>query len=224
MKHAVLTITTALVLAFCGVPGSAHSERTTGCASKSAAIVTAPHFTLPEGTILTKPFIAFDLDVGSDGRVRDVHSIVGTGDKVIDALLRSALQAATYVPAQTGCVAVSSVLRFVTSTHDQPSPAPEPTPIVLPRPTLLTDACVPLVDTFIFPVKRDRAKTGTAIVAVPIDAAGAIDGQPKIEKRTGSATLDVEALRIATTGKYRFMDHDACRPQPITYYLELRFE
>lgn len=225
MKRWIAALAGALLLAgIVGAPARAQSERTTGCASHPATVITQPHFSLPEGTTFAQPYIAFDLDIGSDGRMRDIHPIVGSGNTVTDALLRAAFASAKYAAAESGCAAVSSVLRYLTNTRPEASPAPQPTPLELPRPARLTDGCAPLVDTFIFPVKRDRSKTGAATIAVPIDASGTIAGTAHIEKSTGSTTLDTEALRIASTGKYRFMDHDTCRPQPITYFLELRFQ
>jgi TonB family protein len=77
---------------------------------------------------------------------------------------------------------------------------------------------------FLTPDPRDRKRTGTAVVAVELDAAGTQTAAPALRKSTGSPALDAAALRIARGGQYGFLRGSRCTPQPFTYNLELTFQ
>ncbi|MFN2459254.1 MAG: energy transducer TonB [Candidatus Velthaea sp.] len=184
-------------------------------------MVNAAPLQLPPDTPRKNARLTFDVDLGSDGRVRDVRLVGGSGDAVIDALAREAVTRSTYRAAESGCVAVSDTYRMAYRAQDDAAPSPPQAPPTMP-PAARAD-CVPLVVAFITPGARNAAQRGTAVVAVPLDAAAARHGEPALQKRTGNAALDEEALRIARTAQFNFMQGEGCRPQPFSYFLELTF-
>jgi TonB family protein len=211
---ALLSVLTLLAL----LPAHASAQGHGPCPSSGSKVVEAKPVSVAESPKVSNPYVSTDVDVGSDGRVRDIRVIESSGDKVTDALVRDAIKTWTFAPAQSECVAASGVVRTgIRLRADAPvdhniTPPPE------------SDACVPMVDAYISPSGRDFSKRGTADVAVPIDAAGDLAGTPTLTKSTGSATLDAEALRIARTASYGFSRGTGCRPQAIVYDLELTFK
>jgi TonB family protein len=208
---AVLLISFALPLgAVARAPGA-------GCASSAAKLVNPPKLSLPEDPKPTAQFVIYEVDVGSDGRVRGVQLDQTSGDGAIDLSARQMLQSATYAPPQTGCVAYSGGLIIPYPTAPDVSGTP-------PQPSALNPNCTPFVSAFLSPIARDRKRTGTAIVAVELDASGTRTAPPALRKSTGSPVLDQEALRIAATGHYAFLRGSSCTPQAFTDLLELTFQ
>lgn len=202
-----------------GTPSAAFARATdiSGCPTSPAKFAQTPKLTLPEDAKPTSKFIAFEVDIGSDGRVRGLQLDHASGDGAIDLGLRQQLQAATYQPPETGCVVYSGGLYISYSLSADGSAAP-------PQPTALVSTCTPFVSAFLTPVARDRKKTGTAFVTVDLDASGTRSGPPVLRKSTGSPVLDQEALRIAATGHYSFLRQSSCTPQALGYPLELTFQ
>ena len=224
----------AAVLALCllpiAAPPAASARATaTGCPTLPARPSREPQITLPPDLKNTSSTIAFEIDVGSDGRARGVQLARSSGDGAVDLSVRQTLQAAAYDPPQTGCVASSGGL-FLSFGLPAPSPAPGQTAAgaATPAPPLpplkLDTKCTPFVTAFLSPGSRDRKRTGTAIVAVELDAAGTRTAAPVLKKTTGSAVLDAEAVHIAQTAQYNFLSGSACTPQAFTYNLELTFQ
>jgi hypothetical protein len=199
-------------------PARAQSQNPR-CSSEKAAEVNSAPLQLPPDAKHTHDDATFDVDLGSDNRVRDVRVVESSGDKVTDALIRATIERSNYRTTTNGCVATSNVVRVGYRLTDKP--APQPTPPGPPPPD--NPSCTPLVVPFISPGRRDPSKHGTAIVAIPLDAAASRQGEPRLTQRTGSAALDEEALRIASSAQFRFMDSEGCSPQPFSYFLELTF-
>jgi TonB family protein len=211
----------AIGLAACtlGAPlhGMPAAAATVKCATHAARIVNHPPTTLSATMNPTETEIGVEFDVGSDGRVRGVHLIHGSGDAALDAALKTSFQSWTFTPATSGCVAFSTVYTTVIPLRDD-------VPVHPIGPPISRDGgCVPFVGLFITPVPHDPAKHGTAVVNVPLDAAGALAGMPTIATSSGSATLDTEALRLARTAQYGFNTASNCTPAALTYSLELTF-
>jgi len=204
---------------FVSAPARAQNAQDPRCASVRAAEANSAPLELPPDAKHTSDDAVFDVDLGSDNRVRDVRVVQSSGDKVTDALIRATIERSTYRTSSTGCVATSNVVRAGYRLTDKPAPAPTPPGPPAPQ----SPSCTPLVVPFISPGRRDPSKRGTAIVAVPLDAAASRQGEPRLTKRTGNAALDEEALRIASSAQYQFMDREACSPQPFSYFLELTF-
>jgi TonB family protein len=210
----------AAVFAACLLAGGGTvvqgAQAASTCATTAAKLAQPARIELPADAKITSKTIAFEADVGSDGRVRGLQMDQSSGDGAVDLSVRQTLQAAAYDPPQTGCVAYSGGLRL---TFDLPAPNAVPsTP-----PAKLDTNCTPFVLAFLAPVARDRKRTGTAVVAVELDAAGTQTGAPALRKSTSSTALDAEAMRIARTGQYNFLRAGPCAPQPFTYLLELTF-
>jgi TonB family protein len=227
-----------LVLVLCLLPLSfppVALAASDACPTSPPRIAEPPKLELPADSKISSKEIAFEIDLGSDGRVRALHLDESSGDGAVDMLVQQTLQAAKFDPPQSGCVAYSGGMRIA---FGLPSPEPTtpplpgasvpPTPLP-PKPTALPgtklDAtCTPYVHAFLTPVARDRKRTGSATIAVQLDAAGTQIAAPVLQKSTGSPVLDQEALRIARTGQYGFELGSSCMPKAITYELELRFE
>jgi TonB family protein len=200
-------------------PGVTEARAAGGCPTSPAKIAQPPKLTLPEDSKITSKEIAFEIDLGSDGRVRALQMDTSSGDGAVDLLVQQTLQAATYDPPQTGCVNYSGGMRLAFSLPVDPAVSPAPSA----KPGKLNTNCTPYVLAFLMPVARDRKRTGSATVAVELDAAGTETGPPVLRKSTGSPVLDQEAIRIARTGQYNFLRASSCAPQPFTYLLELTF-
>jgi len=218
----------AVLLVLCLLPAAVPTGAFARAAANSCATTPArpsqePRITLPPDPKITSSSIAFEIDVGSDGRVRGLQMDRSSGDGAVDLSVRQTLQAAAYDPPQTGCVAYSGGL-FLSFGLPAPSPAPSPAPAAASTPPKLDTNCTPFVTAFLTPAARDRKRTGTAIVAVELDAAGTRRASPVLKKSTGSAVLDAEAVRIAQTAQYNFLRGGACTPQAFTYNLELTFQ
>lgn len=209
----------ALVLALClvpvGAPTAAHAA--SGCPTTAATLAETPKIQLPPDAKISSKVIAFEIDIGSDGRVRGMQMDQGSGDGAVDLSVRQTLQAATYLPPQTGCIVYSGGLRLSYELPADATPAPA---LAATRNT----NCTPYVLAFLAPAARDRKRTGSATVAVELDAAGTQTAAPVLKKGTGSPVLDQEAIRLARTGQYNFVQGSSCAPQPFTYLLELTFE
>jgi TonB family protein len=217
MKLFVLLL--ALCLTSVGGPVAADARATgdAACATSAAKIVDTPRITVPEGAKVAGKRVAFEVDIGSDGRVRGLQMDQSSGDASIDLSLRQSLQAAAYQPPQTGCVAYSGGLYLGYSLSAD-------APATLPEPSRLVSTCTPYIQAFLTPNARDRRHTGTAIVAVELDAAATPTAAPALRKSSGSPDLDREAVRIAANGHYRFLFGSSCTPQAFTYLLEMTFE
>jgi TonB family protein len=209
---------TILALSLAVVAHPAGAQTHGGCTTSPAKFAgQGPTFTLPPELKNTSKTIAFEIDIGSDGRVRGLQMDQNSGDGAVDLSLRQTLQAAAYEPPQTGCVAYSGSMYV---RYDLPAPyAPQSA-----TPPKLNTNCTPYVLAFLSPAPRDRRRTGSATVAVELDAAGTQTATPVLRKSSGSPVLDAEALRIAKTGQYNFLRESSCVPQPFTYNLELTFE
>jgi TonB family protein len=208
-------LTVALLFATPSLPAQAATAG--GCVTSAAKLTQPPKVTLSPDAKITAKTVAFEIDVGSDGRVRGLQLDQSSGDGAVDLSFRQALQAATYEPPQTGCVAYSGGLYLSYELPAQGTPHPAP-------PARLNPHCTPYVLAFLTPAARDRKRTGTATVAVELDAAGTRTAEPALRQSTGSAALDREALRIARTGQYNFLRLSSCTPQPFTHNLELTFQ
>jgi TonB family protein len=198
------------------------AQAASGCPTTPAKLAETPKLELPADAKISSKEIAFEVDVGSDGRARGLQMDEGSGDGAVDLSVRQTLQAATYIPPQTGCVAYSGGLRLAFGLPAEGTPPPAPAPPATPA--RLNTNCTPYVLAFLRPAARDRKRTGTATVAVELDAAGTQTAAPVLKKSTGSPVLDQEAIRIARTGQYNFLAGSSCAPQPFTYLLELTFE
>jgi TonB family protein len=207
-----------------GFPLAARAAADSGCPSTPARPAQEPKLELPPDAKPTSKEIGFEVDVGSDGRVRDLQMDEGSGDGAIDLSLKQTLQALRYDPPQTGCVAYSGGIRLVYGLPAPDSPQAAPSSPQTAPPTKLSPTCTPYVLAFLTPEKRDRKRTGTAVVAVELDAAGTRTAPPVLKQSTGSPVLDAEALRLARTGQYNFLAGGPCAPQPFTYNLELTFQ
>ncbi len=188
------------------------------CPSTAAKPSQPPKLEIPQDAKITSKETAYEVDIGSDGRVRGLQMDETSGDGAVDLSIKQTLQAAAFDPPQSGCVAHSGGLRMVFGL-----PAPDgvaaPTP-----PAKLNTNCTPFVSAFITPSARDRKRTGTATVAIELDAAGTETAAPVLQKSTGSPVLDQEALRIAKTAQFNFLRDGPCAPQPFAYALELTFQ
>jgi TonB family protein len=214
----------AVMLAVCLLPltspnAAPANAADSGCATAPAKLAREPTIELPPDAKITAKEIAFEVDLGSDGRVRGLQIDESSGDAAVDLSVKQTLQAAAYDPPQTGCVTYSGGLRLAFALPAAPS-APPATPAAAQR----NPNCVPYVLAFLAPGTRDRKRTGTAVVAVELDAAGTRTAAPTLKQSTGSPLLDAEALRIARAGQYGFVGGSACAPQPFTYNLELTFQ
>jgi TonB family protein len=217
MRYRALALTLALLSA--AAPAPARSAAGGGsCVTSAAKPAQPPRFSLPPDAKITSKEMVFEVDVGSDGRARALQMDESSGDGAVDLSARQSLQAAAYDPPQTGCIAYSGGLRLAFQLPAQESGHPSPSPAAL------NPNCTPYILAFLTPAARDRKRTGTAVVAVELDAAGAQTAAPALRKGTGSPVLDQEALRIAHTGLYNFVRGSACAPQPFTYNLELTFQ
>jgi TonB family protein len=201
-----------------GTPRAALARAAAACPSAPAKFVQEPKFTLPPDTKITAPEIAFEIDLGSDGHVRGLQMDRSSGDGAVDLSFKQTLQDAAYEPPQTGCVAYSGGLYVAYKLPPDPALTPGP------GASALNANCTPYVLAFLTPIKRDRSRTGTAEVAVQLDAAGTRTAEPALRKTTGSAVLDQEAIRVARTAQYNFLRQSTCTPQPFTYNLELTFQ
>jgi TonB family protein len=211
-----------ILLALCLTPAGvravqARAADTAGCVTSPAKLANTPKLTLPADAKITSKEIAFEVDIGSDGRVRALQMVQSSGDGAVDLSVRQTLQTESYLPPQTGCVAYSGSLRLA---YELPAEAASPPA----APQKLNANCTPYVTAFLTPLARDRKRTGTAIVAVELDAAGTQTGAPALRKSTGSPVLDQEAIRLARTGQYDFLHGSSCTPQPFPYLLELTFQ
>jgi TonB family protein len=198
------------------LPAPARAEMP-GCPSSAAKFAKEPQIVLPADAKVTSPEVDFEVDIGSDGRVRGLQLDRSSGDANADLEFRQQLQAASYLPPQSGCVASSGALYLRYPQQLPPGASPAPLPKLNPR-------CTPFVTSFLSPHARDRKHTGTAIVAVELDAAATQTAAPVLRSSTGSPALDKEALRIARDGQYQFEQLSSCTPQPFTYLLELTFQ
>lgn len=212
----------AILLASLLIPApmsAAQPARAAGdCPSSAAKPSQPPKLEIPQDAKITSKETAYEVDIGSDGRVRGLQMDESSGDGAVDLSIKQTLQAAAYDPPQTGCVAHSGGLRMAFGLP-APDSAPPPTP-----PAKLNANCTPFVSAFIMPSARDRKRTGTATVAVELDAAGSETAAPVLQKSTGSPVLDQEALRIAKAAQFNFLRDGPCTPQPFTYALELTFQ
>ncbi len=211
-----------MLLAACLMPVGmtlrAGAQANSACPATPAKILGDPRLILPDDAKITATRLGFEIDVGSDGRVRGIHTIASSGDANVDLTARQLLQAASYQPAQTGCVAYSGGL--IQNYHLSAGAADRPVPL----PAALDRTCTPFITAFLTPHARDRKRTGTAIVAVGLDAAATLQTSPVLRKSAGSASLDNEALRMAAAGHYRFLQGSACTPQAFTESLEITFQ
>jgi len=212
-------IALALSLMPLGAPHAAFGEAAAvgGCPTTPARPARPVTPTLPAETKITSKQSVFEIDVGSDGRVRGLQMDRSSGDGAVDLSIRQTLEAATYDPPQAGCVAHSGgfLLTFELPVDLNATATPAAGP---------NTNCTPYIVAFLIPGPRDRKRTGNAVVAVELDAAATPTAAPVLKKSTGSAVLDAEALRIAKTGQYRFLDGSSCAPAPFTYNLELTFQ
>ena len=215
MTRVAVLLAVCLTAAVAPFTAEAHAGGA-GCVTSPAKITETPKLSLPENAKLTSKSIAFEIDLGSDGRVRGVQMDQSSGDQGVDLGLKQALQTASYQPPQTGCVAYSGGL-YLSYSLSSENAAPA-------APAALTPTCTPYVAAFLTPNTRDRKRTGTAVVAVDLDASGTQTGAPALRKTTGSPALDAEALRIAQTGHYGFLRASSCTPQAFVYLLELTFQ
>jgi TonB family protein len=94
------------------------------CATQSPRVAKAAPFTLPESDALLNTDVVFTIDIGSDGRVRGVEMLKGSGDATADAAARDAVMKSTYRPAETKCVAYSNA--FTESFRIGPEASPSP--------------------------------------------------------------------------------------------------
>ncbi len=211
----------AIVFICCLVPPALPARAqaaTSACPSTPARPAETPKLTLPPETKISSKAIAFEIDVASDGHVRGLQMVQSSGDGAVDLLVRQTLQSASYEPPQAGCVAYSGGLRL---SYELPLDAAATPPAA---PAKLNTNCTPFVTAFLTPIARDRKRTGTALVAIELDAAGTRTAEPALRKSTGSPVLDAEALRLARTGQYNFLRDSSCAPQPFSYLLELTFQ
>jgi TonB family protein len=198
-------------------PHAVAARAMNGCATSAAKLAQTPKFELPPDAKITSKELAFEIDIGSDGHARGLQLDRSSGDGAVDLSVRQTLTAASYLPPQTGCVAFSGGLRLSYALPADAAAPPTP-------PAKLDQKCTPYVLAFLMPSPRDRKRTGTATVAVELDAAGTQTAPPVLRASTGSPVLDAEALRIARTGQYNFLRGGPCAPQPFTYLLELTFQ
>jgi TonB family protein len=213
----------ATLLAVCLTPllaqkvPAARAATGGGCPTTPAKLAQQPKLTLPPDTKISSKTIAFEIDVGSDGSVRAMQMIHSSGDGAVDLSVHQLLQTAAYDPPQTGCVAYSGGLHVGFELPLDIAATPTPA-------AKLDTNCTPYVLAFLTPGARDRKRTGTATVAVELDAAGTQTAAPVLKKSTGSPVLDQAAIRIARSGQYNFLQGSSCTPQPFTYLLELTFQ
>jgi TonB family protein len=217
MKYRAIALTLGLLSTLCLAPARGHAAGADRCSTMPARLAAPPQLSLPADEKITSKEMAFEVDIGSDGRVRGLQMDESSGDNAVDFGARQTLQAATFEPPQSRCVAYSGALRL---TYDLPAEGPTQ----LNPAVGLNVNCTPYILGFLSPATRDRKRTGTAIVAVTLDAAAAQTAAPELRKSTGSPVLDAEALRIARTGQYSFLRGSTCTPQPLTYNLELTFQ
>jgi TonB family protein len=217
MRYRAIALMLCLLPA--GVPTAALARAggAAACPTTPAKLAEPPKLSIPPDAKITSNEIAFEVDVGSDGRVRALQMDASSGDGALDLSARQTLQAASYTPAQTGCIAYSSGLRFGVQLPVEGSPHPA-------KPIVLNTNCTPYVLAFLTPAGRDRKHTGTAVVAVELDAAGTRTAEPALRKSSGSAGLDGEALHVARSAQYNFLRGSSCAPQPFTYNLEVTFQ
>jgi len=216
MKYRALALTSVLLSALVPVAAHAHASGG-GCATTAAKLAAPLQLSLPPEAKITSKQLAVEVDIGSDGRVRALQIDQSSGDPAVDLNARQALQGASYDPPQAGCVVYSGGLHLI---YELPAPAAAQAP----TPAALDPHCTPYVLAFLTPDPRDRKRTGTAVVAVELDAAGTQTAAPALRKSTGSPALDAAALRIARGGQYGFLRGSRCTPQPFTYNLELTFQ
>jgi len=207
-----------LLLLFIRTDYAYAAPATLACPDDVPRPVAPPKLSLPQSAHITSNEIAFAIDIGSDARVRNIALLQSSGDIGVDALVREALQKSAYRPARSHCVAISSTIRSAFRLGDA-SPAPPGTP----APMLHPESCVPPVNAFVSPLRRDGGKRGTTIVAVDLDAAGALTGA-RISQSSTVPILDTEALAAARSASYSFANGSPCLRQSTIYFLELSFE
>jgi hypothetical protein len=220
-RHSLATLTVAALIAGLFMPASVHARAAEDpkCPFQKGEVVTYAPLQLPKDAVIKNTEAFFDVELGSDNRLRDLRRVESSGNDITDALIVAAIQKSTFKTARVGCVAMSTVIHVGYTLTD--GPTPQPTPPGAPQPG--TTGCTPLVTPFITPIRRDITKRGSAMVAVPLDAAATRQGEPTLTKSSGSAVLDQEALRIAHDAQFQFGDREGCAPQPFTYQLELTF-
>jgi TonB family protein len=218
MKYRAFALTLCLLSTLSPAPARAGAGGD-NCSTVPARLVGPPKLSLPADAKITSKEMAFEIDIGSDGRVRGLQLDESSGDNAVDSGARQSLQAARFEPPQTGCVAYSGALLL---TYDLPVEGSTH----LGPPVGLNTNCTPYVLAFLSPAARERKRTGTAVVAVTLDttAGQTAAAAPELRKSTGSPVLDQEALRIARTGLYNFLHGSTCATRPLTYDLELTFQ
>jgi TonB family protein len=220
-RRALTALVAATLLAGFFAPVTAHARapQDPKCPFQKGEVVNYAPLQLPRDAVIKNTEAFFDVELGSDGRLRDLRKVESSGNDITDALIIAAIQKSTFKTTRIGCVATSDVIHVGYTLTE--GPTPQPTPLGPPQPG--TTACTPLVTPFITPIRRDVTKRGSAMVAVPLDAAATRQGDPTLTKSSGSAILDQEALRIASTAQFQFEDREGCAAQSFTYQLELTF-
>jgi TonB family protein len=216
-----IALIAATLVAGLFAPVSVHARATDDpkCPFQKGEVTNYAPLQLPKDAVIKNTQAFFDVEVGSDNRLRDLRKVESSGNDITDALIVAAIQKSTFKTVRIGCVSTSSVIHVGYNLTD--GPTPQPTPFGPPQPG--TTGCTPLVTPFVTPIRRDITKRGTAMVAVPLDAAATRRGEPTLTKSSGSPILDQEALRLSREAQYEFEEREGCASQPFTYQLELTF-
>ncbi len=119
--------------------------------------------------------------------------------------------------------------RAIRAVPPTPAPSPPPTPKPAPSPALaclaastsprmLAEPTAPPID----PATRAQRTTGTSVIAIAIDARGALS-DATIQSSSGNVALDVLALQMAKNAQYAPATHD-CRDVAGTMLFRVKFQ
>jgi TonB family protein len=198
------------------------------CPNVDPRIVIPALFVPPDGTHPTNRYVRFELDLGSDGRIRRVAMTESSGDPTFDADALAAAKAIRFAPPEQGCISTSFVApqtfevplidlaRPPTSAGGLPS-------VPTNAPAAAVQICSdPFVQLSGLGLPDEREPAGTVGVDVGLDARAHVTSV-HLARTSGNPKLDAVAVAAAHDGEYEFVAQPGCPPKPTIYDLELTF-
>lgn len=207
---------------------AAPAESLGACPPQDPRVVVPALFVPPQNTHPTNRNVRFELDLGSDGRIRRVALMESSGDPTFDADALAAVKVMRFEPPSQGCVSTSFVApqAFVVPLIDLArSPAPGavvPTVPTSPPAAAVQICATPFVQLTGLGLPDQRQAPGTVGVNVSLDARARVIGA-RLARSSGNTKTDAVAVEAARTGEYAFVSQPGCEPKPTTYELELTF-